>query len=581
MAASVIEYLREHDSIAGSPQSDVYYYFFSQVSSSCDPTGLGALKAVAFQLLQHHHEDEDLDLVDKFLFLLSHCTSGPLASRSELIDLLKLGLVSKTPNFLVFDGVDECCDSTDFLRDIKSILQHTSTRCLIFSRPDVSWMRKNTVEFQQLPITSSTNRNDIGKYVHRMVTEMIDDELLPRGVVFHNLIERLVEAANGMFLWVRLMSSYLNSSALTPAERLLTINEVELIEGLDRLYEKILKLIHQATRPRKELARRVFLWLTFAKEPLNARQLEEAITTSNEPTKSENRITDFDSAIILSCGSLVESKILFSRGRFLPTQYQFIHLSVRDYFIRQPNDSAQSSEDNLRSIYGSTLEQASLEIISTCLNYLIYRIPPRPLSGRLGVDTYKKDIDEIFPFLHYASTRWTSHLRQSSFMAKRFEIMGLQQTSATTVLKTLLEFLGKNLNLMAWVESLYIFDAAPFSFDLQQKWSLQVLQSAADISNHGTLLRRCACETADFVRDMQRMHASWSSTLRSSPCKLWGDVTAFTPSRFLGSNTFVSVIDLAPELPSTDLVSDKSLCTISQTSSDGTQLAVLRIWPSK
>jgi hypothetical protein len=245
-----------------------------------------------------------------------------------------------------------------------------------------------------------------------------------------------------------------------------------------------------------------------------------------------------------------------------------------------------SPQENL-SFYGLSMQRASLEICFTCLGYLMYHIPAQPLSGQLHVSTCTKNLEDTFPFLRYASTRWVEHLLDCSFLESYDRIQsrpGSRGITQEQVLQTVSRFLGLNLSLMAWVESQYIFASASRTFHNQRSWAMRMFDLSSEHGNptqHHKRLRDIANEMLAFADDLLKIHADWKRTLNADPQKIWGDVTAFTSSRFLCSTRAVSVKSLAPALPPDDLVSGSCLCTISQNSLDGTELGILSIWPSK
>jgi len=302
-----------------------------------------------------------------------------------------------------------------------------------------------------------------------------------------------------------------------------------------------------------------------------------------------SKLVDFDSAVVLSCGSLVEAEIQPSTKQNCRTFYQFIHLSAKEY-LSNVSDSIPTPQEKLSSFYGLSMQRASLEICFTCLGYLMYHTPAQPLSGQLNVSTCTKSLEDAFPFLRYASTRWVEHLLDCSFLEspdRSRSQQGSRRITQEQVLQAVSRFLGLNLSLMAWVESQYIFGSASRTFHNQRNWAMRMFDLSSEHGHpthptqHYKCLKDIANEMLAFAHDLLKIHADWKDTLNADPHKIWGDVTAFTSSRFLRSTSAVSVKSLAPELPPDDLVSGSCLCTISQNSSDGTELGILSIWPSK
>lgn len=136
------------------------------------------------------------------------------------------------------------------------------------------------------------------------------------------LIQHLVEGADGMFLWARLMIAYLNSPALTPKQRMETIFKT-MPEGLEEMYARILGLVRKLDSPSQNLARRVFMWVAYARCAMNSAQSCEVISATGTEDGDTNRLVDVDHAMIVSCAGLVEKRQCQT--------FHFIHLTAR-YF---------------------------------------------------------------------------------------------------------------------------------------------------------------------------------------------------------------------------------------------------------
>jgi hypothetical protein len=204
----------------------------------------------------------------------------------------------------------------------------------------------------------------------------------------------------------------------------------------------------------------------------------------------------------------------------------------------------------------------------------MYHTPAQPLSGQLDANPCTESLEDAFHFLRYASTQWVEHLRDCSFLESHDHSRSQHESRRITqeqVLQAVSRFLSLDLSLMAWVESQYIFVSAPRTFHNQQNWAMRMFDLSSE-HGHPTQnyerLRDIANEMLAFTHDLLKIHANWKHTLNADPHKIWGDVTAFTSSRFLRSTRAVSVQSLSPELPPDDLVSGSCLCTISQNSSD-------------
>jgi hypothetical protein len=213
-----------------------------------------------------------------------------------------------------------------------------------------------------------------------------------------------------------------------------------------------------------------------------------------------------------------------------------------------------------------------------CLKYLAIKVPERPLSGQFGLEISTEGMDRKFPFLPYAANYWASHVHEATLWhmlrGKREESDGLNE------LVFLIEhFLGSKLEIVTWIESVYILQSSETCFDQLRSWANY--GSNARFKKRSPGLFRVANETLDLCKDLEELHETWHTTLMRRPGEIWGDITAFTKSRFLESTDATEVTSLATISPWPDSICSVPLCQETQLSSSGTEYAVLSIWPSR
>ncbi|PMD28551.1 hypothetical protein NA56DRAFT_17141 [Hyaloscypha hepaticicola] len=326
------------------------------------------------------------------------------------------------------------------------------------------------------------------------------------------------------------------------------------------MYERILRLLGRAHKAEKNLSRRVFMWLMYAREPLTCLQLHDILSLA-DPTKLRTEAPmDYESAIVISCGGLVDISL---------KSYRFIHLSVKEFLH---SDSSVAAE------FTRSCHQCDLEISITCLKYLAIKVPEEPLSGQLGLETSPDEMNRRFPFLSYAAKHWPSHTHEATVSNTA---PGRRNKSDT--LKELIflieRFLNSKLVIMTWIESVYILQSWETCFSQLRSWA--AYGSKAIFKKKLPALSHVADETLDLCKDLGVLHAEWHKTLIRCPVEIWGDITAFTPSRFLKPTKATEVNSLATISPWKDSICSVPLCQETQTSSNGTECAVLSIWPSR
>src|SRR6267378_623525 len=98
------------------------------------------------------------------------------------------------------------------------ILEGSTIKLLLFSRPDVKHLSKITAKIQRLAIDRSSSQ-DIRTFCSKKLEDLIEEDVLPSDTNTSGLTSHLVTGADGMFLWTTLMFKYLESDSFTPTQR--------------------------------------------------------------------------------------------------------------------------------------------------------------------------------------------------------------------------------------------------------------------------------------------------------------------------------------------------------------------------
>ena len=310
--------------------------------------------------------------------------------------------------YWIIDGLDEA-DSPQLLVElIRSISTSVlPIKIMLLSRrsPDL------VVAFERLA-TSGTiqnlkiedNEHDIRKYVEQEIDYMHAPIDLKAQV-----IRKLLERANGNFLWVNL--------ALTEILQCLTPEDIEetlegLPTGMEELYHRMELLIMSFTKPRdQDLAKTILSWAACPRRPLHLDELEQALKPEFpvllDPGFTINKV----------CGQFV---VIDSSS-----QVVMVHQTAREYLLK-------STESSLVIIP----VEAHQKMFAKCMYFLDQnsqrRGPERHKSGHLNI--------EKEPFLNYAVTSWPYHLESSSAMSDESLVL-------------LTKFL-RSMSVLSWISSL-------------------------------------------------------------------------------------------------------------------------------
>ncbi|OCL09419.1 hypothetical protein AOQ84DRAFT_375857 [Glonium stellatum] len=566
LASSVVDELRDID------HRQVFYFFFRSGTSRLE-NATAAYRAILAQILQANRQDQEM--IDKISFVMSNTSDGQaVASKHELIDLLRLCLHSTDDSYVILDGVDECVDSKDLVNDISLIFQGPPTKILMFSRPNVDALSRAMPAEQCLAVGRATSQ-DIDLFCSRKLVLLSEEGLLPHSIEIPRMTGHLVTGADGMFLWARLMIDYLSSPALTPRQRVKTVMSVTLPEGLETMYCRIVNLIHRGNQVEQRMARWIIMWLAFSERSLTSLELKESLKVmSIENEEDADDFSDFERTVIMISAGLIEPATTYdSRYHRNVPCFRFIHLSAQEYF--------STANSALKSPLAISEPDSHLEITRSCLQYLTFHVPAQPLSGKLGQDVTPSHLDETFPLSNYAALHWINHLHKTTVNPINHSVPPVTHSGIyNQLIHSLSQFLSQKFVLMAWIEASYVFQERPNGQKLLE-WSNKEVIITPSLPYDHKNSHETYSNALDFGNYLGILEADWGPKLSQSPGCIWEEITAYTPSRFLAKNTATQFDSLCADKLTGLNISTEYFCKVSEVTTDGHFVGVLSIWPSR
>lgn len=569
LAASVIDDLHnntEHD-------LPICYYFFSSRQADAGQSNdcAAAYRAILSQLLQKNIKNERIR--DLYSFAMHYQSVGQLtASREEVVDLAELTMKCIDGAYIVLDALDECDSCDELLLKLRRIGEIQGVRMAMFSRHTVTDLPKQIAGVVSLPI-ELRNETDIKSYLRSGVAALQRKNLLSMQINLDETAETLTRRADGMFLWARLLITYLNSPALYPAERKQAINKVGTPEGLRIMFERIIALIERSDKAMRRTARQSFLWLLFSQRQMLPDELESAFVPAEAIGDAEDwKIPDFENTVIRACAGFVERdprEATYEGRRFHP--FRFIHATVKEYLMSA--EARQSSSKSVRSeVIPPQCTDAHAEIATICLRYLTLQMPAQPLSGSLGRSISVDDLFTTWPLSNYAALCWTPSLLETAD--------GCLITNHGSLLEALDKFFSQPKVLMAWIECCYTYSAVPRYGNLQT-WGSRVLEHAEHMRDKSTKDNKKVGNVAyELGSYLSTLDADWGHQLRENPCLIWEEATAFNPTGLLAKHGGIHVQPLQCEPPPA-VVGYAPINRVSQLTPDGENDVVLSVYPSK
>ncbi|KAL3458362.1 ankyrin repeat-containing domain protein [Aspergillus heterothallicus] len=325
----------------------------------------------------------------------------------------------------VMDGFDECTSwnkssrfqtedaRAQFLRELFDAISTTKADVLMVSRETAEIRTEvfrdddSTVQVSHYGITESDTKPDIQTVSRHVVDFRLHKK--PEEVRTQ-LAEKAAEKAEGMFLWVHLLSQ-----KLKPGSNVKKLDAVvsQMPTGLEQAYERDLRHIYTLDEDEKNRAINILRWVLFAARPLTVRELVEALILNGDMDEDESYPEDelpdnwkvnfvdedyVNDVLRQPLGSLIA---LRSRGENEPLSaytVHFVHYSVKEYLLR-PNASGVSLAQEI--CFPNKRSENDL-LARLCLQYLCYDVfGSEEVSARDEMKTY--------PFFRYAARTWYHH----------------------------------------------------------------------------------------------------------------------------------------------------------------------------
>ena len=231
-------------------------------------------------------------------------------------------------------------------------------------------------------IEIAASEADLKKYIdHKVATE---DKLVticrkdPNAK--SSIVEKVIDAADGMFLAAKLLMDILKTKATPRALR----RELEVMpETLGGIYDATLKRIEGQDEDDANLAKRIISWIVWSKRALRKAELLQALAVSPGDRDIDTReILEEDFLFSVTAGSVLVDYKGYVR---------LVHYTTQDYF------------ENSK---GRWFPDGPLEIATTTLTYLNFR---RLQEFDHDSSSEQQARHEAYPFFTHAIDYWSDH----------------------------------------------------------------------------------------------------------------------------------------------------------------------------
>src|SRR5579859_4120405 len=101
-------------------------------------------------------------------------------------------------------------------------------------------------------------------------------------------------------------------------------------KGIDETYDEIMNRIISQRDEEAELAKRILGWITYAKEPLTTKQLQQALAVTLDSTNPDENAEPHEQILISACLGIVT---VDSKSNII----RLVHYTAQEYFERIRN----------------------------------------------------------------------------------------------------------------------------------------------------------------------------------------------------------------------------------------------------
>ncbi|KAG5747902.1 hypothetical protein H9Q72_014013 [Fusarium xylarioides] len=338
--------------------------------------------------------------------------------------------------FVLLDGVNECAGGREFfsaLRDEFLRLEssrNSTVKLLVTYRPEP----ENEVFLGDLGMRvrlEATTYDDLSRFVDWKLENLSKREQLSVGL--KGRLRGAVARPNKSFLWASIFLDQFSGLSALSVEK----NIDDLPRDLHSLYTKRLDDVNDKHR-HDPLS--VFQWIACAQRPLKFNELAIVLTPvwdeREAGTTPPAHIVEELESFLMSYQPLIDVDSVVKTVKF-------IHVSMRNFFLKQPE-----------SKYFISYEVTNLHILDTCLRFLSreeLKTTPTPMrrsnikdSGPVNWKTPLQDYFLAHPFLEYAALQWPAHAHAAS--------------SKLATCESLYDFLGEDTqSLNTWVQIYWAF----------------------------------------------------------------------------------------------------------------------------
>ncbi|THW51216.1 hypothetical protein D6D21_01581 [Aureobasidium pullulans] len=324
LASHVINHLQKNQTVNQTGLCFAYFSFTDPTFHGAAPLTLALLK----QLCQQRRSVPDILSKSK----QEAREPASVSSAETFVEVAR----SFQQIFVVIDGLDECPERQrpailDFIIDASGVASFCTKFFVSSRREGDIHSHFNFLKSPVIVLEAGLITPDIIKFVREEVSRRrtVSELHIQEETLLEEVIHKLIEESNGMFLWVRLQLDQLCRASRKGTDYHVKDALSHLPQDLTEMYERIFDGIAARSLGDREIAMECFRWVLYAKESIYADFLLPALALLGSPSATLQELKSKKLApayVSEACGNLLSidewSKV------------ELIHFSV-DEFLRK------------------------------------------------------------------------------------------------------------------------------------------------------------------------------------------------------------------------------------------------------
>ncbi|KAK8254398.1 hypothetical protein HDK77DRAFT_370165, partial [Phyllosticta capitalensis] len=499
LASLIIE-----ESLKGSSHRKAVAYFYCDYKDRDRQNPTKILGSLAAQLSKQDESQESFKILEGYYAACHPPGRGSqFADAQVLVKSIQDMSVSFEEVSIIVDGLDECDDNqievVEVLRELNAD-EYSNIRTLFLSRDEHVLRIHLEDTYDHIPIAA--HNDDLRFYVEAEVELRVRKRRLrvKNPSLKQEIVERLVDGADGMFRWVVCQLDYLCELPDDAARRKALKN---LPPDLFATYERILERVNRQGPEVQELVENTLRMLLF-ESSMSCNLLCGALAIKDGVDQFDHEAVPDDEEVLIRCSSLVR-RVYGEDYHPGTSHFEISHFTVKEFLV-----SIDPVRTKHLSRYHLSFMDARTKVLCMQLTYLSLKNSSSELDKSLGNLENRLELDP---------------LRIWAIRSIRNRIENFDDHEIFERLKIMLGP-AKTLNCLAWVQDTLFWDLVDFNDNDKFRLVTSAIASGSMTTLHFAAMLRlpklvewllsCGCEPNQMSDFGTPVHCALSGLALSS-----------------------------------------------------------------